>query len=101
MIVYKPSTPRAAPGVAAVAMAAVTMAVMVILPAELEAANAPQYVQADATRPPVVDARFWGSANLAKSLDSDDDGPPGIAALEMPAPRVHPGASNTDPRNRT
>ena len=38
MKTYTPKTPRAAFGLAAAAMAAITMAAMVVLPAELEAA---------------------------------------------------------------
>ena len=37
---YKPSTPRAALGLTAVAMAAITMGALVVLPAKLDAAGA-------------------------------------------------------------
>jgi hypothetical protein len=37
---YKPSTPRAALGLAAVAMAAITMGALVVLPAQLESVSA-------------------------------------------------------------
>ena len=37
---YKPSTPRAALGLTAVAMAAITMGTLVVLPAELDSAAA-------------------------------------------------------------
>jgi hypothetical protein len=47
MNVYTPDTPRAAFGVAAAAMAAVTMALMVVLPAELEDAGAAGYMLAN------------------------------------------------------
>jgi len=49
MNVYRPDTPRAAFGVAAAAMAAVTMALMVVLPAELEDAGAADYTLAKST----------------------------------------------------
>ncbi len=42
---YEPSTPRAALGLTAVAMAAVTLAALVVLPAELETVNADPYLQ--------------------------------------------------------
>ena len=37
---YEPSTPRVALGSIAIAMAAITMGALVVLPAQLEAANA-------------------------------------------------------------
>ena len=46
MNVYRPDTPRAAFGIAAAAMAAVTMALMVVLPAELEDASGAEYTLA-------------------------------------------------------
>ena len=46
MNVYRPDTPRAAFGLAAAAMAAITMALMVVLPAELEDAGAAEYTLA-------------------------------------------------------
>jgi hypothetical protein len=46
MNVYRPDTPRAAFGIAAAAMTAVTMALMVVLPAELEDAGAAEYTLA-------------------------------------------------------
>ncbi len=99
MIIYRTSTPRAALAVAAAAMAAVTMAVMVVLPAELEAGDAPQYVQANASRTPVVSA-LPGSSVVGASFDSEDDAPPGHAELDAPEPCVHAVASVIS-RNRT
>jgi len=45
---YEPSTPRAALGLIAVAMAAVSLAALVVLPAELETVNAEPYLQSAA-----------------------------------------------------
>jgi len=45
---YEPSTPRAALGLTAVGMAAVTLAALVVLPAELETVNAATSLQAAA-----------------------------------------------------
>ncbi|HEX4523728.1 MAG TPA: hypothetical protein VH704_09430 [Casimicrobiaceae bacterium] len=53
---YETSTPRAALGLTAVAMAAVTMATMVVLPAQLESVSAQAYTLA-AEKPP-AEARF-------------------------------------------
>jgi hypothetical protein len=45
---YEPSTPRAALGLTAVAMAAITMAALVVLPAELDSVSADPYTLAAA-----------------------------------------------------
>jgi len=45
---YKPSTPRAALGLTAVAMAAITMAALVVLPAELDSVSADPFTQSAA-----------------------------------------------------
>jgi hypothetical protein len=45
---YEPSTPRAALGLAAVAMAAVTLTALVVLPAELDSLSADPYMQSAA-----------------------------------------------------
>ena len=45
---YKPSTPRVALGLTAVAMAAITMAALVVLPAELDSVSADPYTQSAA-----------------------------------------------------
>ena len=50
MNVYRPDTPRAAFGLAAAAMAAITMALMVVLPAKLEDAGAAEYTLAKTTK---------------------------------------------------
>src|SRR5262245_41772590 len=52
MNVYRPDTPRAAFGLAAAAMAAITMALMVVLPAKLEDAGAAEYTLAKSTKAP-------------------------------------------------
>lgn len=49
MNVYTPDTPRAAFGIAAAAMTAVTMALMVVLPAALEDAGGADYTLAKST----------------------------------------------------
>ena len=100
MIVYKTATPRAALGVAAAAMAAVTMAVMVVIPAELEVNDSTPYVQSTATQALVV-RTLPAISVLAESLDSDEAAPAGHAALDSPEPCVHPVASSVSPRNRT
>jgi len=45
---YEPSTPRAALGFIAVAMATITMAALVVLPAELDSVSADPYTQSAA-----------------------------------------------------
>jgi hypothetical protein len=45
---YEPSTPRAALGLTAVAMAAITMAALVVLPAEFDSVSADPYTQSAA-----------------------------------------------------
>ena len=45
---YKPSTPRAAAGLTAVVMVAITMATLVVLPAKLESAGAGAFTMATA-----------------------------------------------------
>ncbi len=44
MNIYNPSTPRAALGVAAIAMAGITMGVLVVLPANLDSVSADPFV---------------------------------------------------------
>ena len=99
MIVYRTATPRAALAAAAAAMAAITLALMVVLPAELEASDAPQYLEANVNPMPVASAPHASSV-IAESLDSQDDAP-GHAALDAPEPCVRPVASSVSPRNRT
>jgi len=45
---YKPSTPRAAAGLTAVVMVAITMAMLVVLPAKLESVGADAFTTATA-----------------------------------------------------
>jgi len=45
---YEPSTPRAALGLTAVAMAGITMAALVVLPAEFDSVSAEPYTQSAA-----------------------------------------------------
>ena len=52
---YKPSTPRAAAGLTAVAMVAITMAALVVLPAKLESVGTDAFTMAGnaATKKPI------------------------------------------------
>ena len=52
---YKPSTPRAAAGLTAVVMVAITMAMLVVLPAKLESVGADAFTMAAnaATKRPI------------------------------------------------
>jgi hypothetical protein len=101
MIVYKSSTPRPALRGAAVAMAAVTMAVMVVLPAEIEAGDARQHVQAGAGQAPVLGAFSDGSVDVAESPGSKAGAQHGYAALATPKARAHPVVSSPGTRNQT
>jgi len=68
MNVYRPDTPRAAFGLAAAAMAAVTMALMVVLPAELEDAGASEYTLAKTAPAPVHAAAVHRGLDLDAAL---------------------------------
>ena len=61
MNAYEPSTPRTALGLIAVAMAAITMGALVVLPAEFDSASADRYTLAAAkavtTAPAISPAR--------------------------------------------
>lgn len=51
---YEPSTPRAALGLAAVAMAAITMGALVVLPTKLDTVSTNPYALAAATKAPIA-----------------------------------------------
>jgi len=84
MNTYTPKTPRAALGLAAAAMAAITMAVMVVLPAGLEAA-AP--ADEAATLASVPDAFIARQILDADEMEREDEAE--RAALAMPSACLH------------
>jgi hypothetical protein len=56
MNVYRPTTPRTALGLAAVAMTTITMGLLVVLPATVDSVKADTYVLGEAMRAPIEDA---------------------------------------------
>ena len=86
MNTYTPKTPRAALGLAAAAMAAITMAVMVVLPAGLEAA-APADEAATVASSAAADAFIARRILDADEMEGEDEAE--RAALAMPAPCLH------------
>jgi hypothetical protein len=74
MNAYRPDTPRAALGLAAAAMAAVTMALMVVLPAELEDAGAAEYTLAKTAPAPVHAAAVHRGLDLNAAFACEERG---------------------------
>jgi hypothetical protein len=72
MNVYKPDTPRLAFGLAAAAMAAITMALMVVLPAQLEDAGAAGYTLANSAPAPVRVAAVHRGLELTPATACED-----------------------------
>ena len=62
---YKPSTPRSALGLIAIAMSAITIGAMVVLPAKLDSGNAEPFMLAAAKAAP--------NARIEASVDPDCD----------------------------
>ena len=82
---YETSTPRAALGLTAVAMAAITMATLVVLPAQLGSVSANTYTLA-AEKPP-AEARFEVATapvdiDVSGVVDSEEYVAPGRATFE-------------------
>ena len=71
MNVYRPDTPRAAFGLAAAAMSAITMALMVVLPAELEDAGAAEYTLAKSTKASMHPAVVHRGRDVNSATDCD------------------------------
>jgi len=72
---YKPSTPRAALGMTAVAMAAITLAALVVLPAKLEFVSVDPYTLAAAkaaTKAPIDVAITPTRINAPESLNREE-----------------------------
>jgi hypothetical protein len=91
MNTYTPKTPRAALGLAAAAMATITMAAMVVLPAELEAAapaDEAATLEADATVDDFVARRILEADEMDREAEAER------AVLAMPAPCL--GAAEAD-----
>jgi len=67
---YAPSTPRVAAGLTAVAMGAITMGALVVLPAKLESVDAAAFTAAQnaATRRPVDVTASKAGRNLTKTI---------------------------------
>ena len=74
MNVYRPDTPRAAFGLAAAAMSAVTMALMVVLPAELEDAGAAEYTLARTAPAPVRTSAVHRGLDLDTVMGCEERG---------------------------
>jgi len=83
MNVYTPDTPRAAFGLAAAAMAAITMALMVVLPAELEDAGATEYTLAKTAPGSVHAAAVHRGLELDAAIACEERGIIVRAADEM------------------
>jgi hypothetical protein len=82
---YETSTPRAALGLTAVAMAAITMATLVVLPAQLASVSANTYTLAAEKAP--AEARFDVATapvdlDVRGVVDSEDYVGPGRAAFQ-------------------
>jgi hypothetical protein len=72
---YEPSTPRAALGLTAVAMAAITMGVLVVLPAKLDSVSADRYTLAaakGATRTPIELAISPARIDVPEVVDREE-----------------------------
>ena len=96
---YRPRTPRAAFGLAAVAMSAITMATMVVLPAELEAADYAQGSDAIATGAAVESFVARGYLDAYDEMVREDEAE--RAALAPPAPCVHSPEAGVPPHSRS
>ncbi len=96
---YEPSTPRAALGLTAVAMAAITMSALVVLPAKLEFVNADLYTLAAAPaekKAPVEVANGATCAHVSETVNRAEhihDGCTTVAAQEFRG-RRHPSGSH-------
>ena len=81
---YEPSTPRAALGLTAVAMAAITIGALVVLPAKIEFVSADPYTLAAAkaaTKQPIEIAISPTRINVPESVDRDEHIQPDRATL--------------------
>jgi len=103
MNAYRPDTPRVAFGLAAAAMAAITMALMVVLPAQLEDAGAAEYTLAKSTPAPVHAAVAYRGLGLIAATACEDHGmlvrvaeEMQLTCIEVPEPPVST-ASLRDP----
>ena len=92
MSTYTPKTPRAALGLAAAAMATITMAAMVVLPAELEVA-APADKAATLAADATADAFVARRISDADEMEREDEAE--RAVLAMPVSCLH--AAEPDP----
>ena len=83
---YEPSTPRAALGLTAAAMTAITIGAMVVLPAKLESVSADPYTLAAlkaATRTPIEVAIGPAPGDAPAVVDRDERVHPGRTTLGM------------------
>jgi hypothetical protein len=81
---YEPSTPRAAMGLTAVAMAAVTIGAMVVLPAKLDSVSADPYTLAAAkaaTMAPIEVAISPARIGVPEVVNREEHGHPGRTTL--------------------
>ena len=95
---YEPSTPRAALGLSAVAMAAVTIGVLVVLPAKFDSVSAEPYVLGaapPATEAPTEVAISPACNDAPEVVDHDDHVHPGSATIGAQESRSkrHPSSS--------
>lgn len=84
MRVYEFRKPRAALGLAAVAMASITMAAMVVLPAALDASDAPPYTEAMGTTMHVEVTGRRSSLDEDETALREEMAEPVRAGLDMP-----------------
>jgi len=102
MNVYTPDTPRVAFGLAAAAMAAITMALMVVLPAQLEDAGAAEYTLAKSAPAPLHASVVHRGLELTSATACEDGMLVRVAqemqltCIELPEPPVST-ASLRDP----
>jgi hypothetical protein len=77
---YKPSTPRATLGLTAVAMSAITIGAMVVLPVKLDSVNAEPFMLAA--------AKTATNAPIEASADPDCDDVPAVVDRDVHAGRT-------------
>ena len=94
MNVYRPDTHRTAFGLAAAAMAAITMALMVVLPAQMEDAGAAEYTLAKSTPASVHAAVVHRGLELTPAIACEEGTLVRVAqemqltCIELPEPPV-------------
>jgi hypothetical protein len=87
---YKPSAPRAAIGLTAAVMTAITIGTMVVLPAKLDSVSADAHTLAvaKATRTPIEDVIGSAPGDVPAVVDREERVHPGRTTLGMQAFRA-------------